>query len=487
MNAEPAPTPAARPREHLSLLDTTCIIVGIIIGASIYEASPMIAYHAAQPAIAWLNDLSFPPSSIRSPRPELSPQEQTQIGMVAIIAVWSMGGLMALVGALCYAELATTYPREGGTYVFLREAFGRSLAFAFAWIEFWIIRPGNVGVIAFVFARYAAPLAGSFAGRYTQVTLAVLAILGLSLVNLLGVRCGAWTQNVLTIVKILGLAIIIGVALTLTSPTATTQIAGDARNGAGGSLALAMILVMFAYGGWSDMSYVAAEVRNPNRNIALALIVGTLAVSAIYLAINLAFVAGLGLDGFRNSQAVAADVLSLKLGPLGARAISLLICVSCLGAINGMTFTGARVYYAIGAEHPLFAWLGDWNYRLGVPARALVLQAAVTIALVIAFGLYQDGFQRLVVFTGPFFWGFFALVALALVVLRDKDHSRPRNFRAPLYPLTPFIFGMSSLLMAYSALQYSLSNLAWEASWAVVVIVAGLVVYIIEQRQRAIP
>jgi amino acid transporter len=465
--------PLARPRQHLSLLDSTCIIVGIIIGASIYEASPSIAYLASQRAIDWTTRANW----------QLSPEAQSQIGIAAIIAVWTLGGLLALVGALCYAELATANPREGGTYIFLHEAFGRSVAFSFAWVEFWIIRPGNVGAIAYVFARYAAPFAGNFAGSYTRMTLAAAAIAALSLLNLLGVRLGAWTQNLMTIGKVVGLVIITAVAFLLPVSEATTQVALEGAKGVGGNLTLAMILVMFAYGGWSDMSYVAAEVRHPERNIARALVLGTLAVSAIYLMLNLAFAWGLGLDGFINSKAVAADVLSRGVGEWGGRAISLLICLSCLGAINGMIFTGSRVYFAVAAEHRLFAWLGAWNHERGIPSRSLLVQAVATVGIVIAFGLYENGFERLVVFTGPFFWGYFAMVGLALVVIRDKEPSATGTFRVPLYPVTPLVFMLSSLLMAFSALQYALGNLAWEATWAGAVLAAGLLVYLFDQRR----
>lgn len=464
--------PLARPRQHLSLLDSTCIIVGIIIGASIYEASPSIAFLASQPAIAWASSVAGP----------LAPTTQAGIGIAALIAVWTLGGFLALVGALCYAELATANPHEGGTYIFLQQAFGRSVAFSFAWVEFWIIRPGNVGAIAYVFARYAAPLTGEFAGGYTRMILAAAAILALSIVNLLGVRLGAWTQNLMTIGKVLGLVIITAVAFALTAPEPAAPVALASASAGGGSLTLAMILVMFAYGGWSDMSYVAAEVRRPERNIVRALVLGTLAVAAIYLAINLAFAWGLGLNGFMHSQAVAAEVLNRGFGPWGSRAISLLICLSCLGAINGMIFTGSRVYFAVAAQHRLFAWLGAWNHERGIPSRSLLVQAVVTVGIVVAFGLYENGFERLVVFTGPFFWGYFAMVGLALIVLRDREAAPASTFRVPLYPVTPLVFMLSSLLMAYSALQYALSNLAWEATWAAAVLVAGLLVYLFDQR-----
>jgi amino acid transporter len=221
---------------------------------------------------------------------------------------------------------------------------------------------------------------------------------------------------------------------------------------------------------------VAAEVRNPAKNITRALLLGILAVTGIYVLINFSFARGLGLNGFLSSQGVASDVLSARFGPGGARAISLLICISCLGAMNGMIFTGARVCYALGKNDRLFAWLGQWNERLGVPIRALVVQAGVTIALVIGFGLRKDGFKTLVISTSPFFWGFFVLVGLALIVLRDSEPDRPRLFRLPLFPILPAIFCLSSGYMMLSSIDYVSRNLAWEALWSVLVLISGFAV-----------
>jgi amino acid transporter len=214
------------------------------------------------------------------------------------------------------------------------------------------------------------------------------------------------------------------------------------------------------------------------------LALGTIAVAAIYMLTNVAFIAALGIGGMARSEAVAADVLALRFGSAGARTISLLICISCLGAIHSMLFTGARVYYALGSENPLFAWLGEWNQAKGVPFRSLAIQTAVTAGMVVAFGLYQDGFDRLVVFSGPFFWGFIALVGLALIVLRRRDGSAKRVYRVPLYPLTPLVLVVSSGLMVYATAAYALSNLAWEASWAAIVVLVGLVV-MVWTRERA--
>jgi amino acid transporter len=469
----------AAPRQQLSLLDSTCIIVGIIIGASIYESSPFIAQNASAAAVKMVE-------SCRewSQLEPLSPDGQATVSQVAIVGVWLLGGVLALIGALCYAELATAWPDAGGSYFFISKAFGKTLGFAFAWCEFLIIRPGNVGAIAFVFAAYAMKLVMPDAPPDSNPTappanysvapalLAAGAITLLTITNLLGLQIGKWTQNILTLLKVAGLAVIILVALTLTPP----ENAAAAKPSGDGRLGLALILVMFAYGGWSDMSYVAAEVKNPAKNITRALLLGTLAVTAIYVLINFAFARGLGLTAFLSSEGVASDILSTRFGPWGARAISLLICISCLGAMNGMIFTGARVCYALGVKDSLFAWLGKWNERLGVPIRATVMQAAVTIALVIGFGLRAGGFKSLVIFTSPFFWGFFVLVGLALIVLRDREPERPRLFRLPLFPILPAIFCLSSGYMMLSSIDYVSHNLAWEASWAVLVLVSGFAV-----------
>ena len=220
-----------------------------------------------------------------------------------------------------------------------------------------------------------------------------------------------------------------------------------------GSLGLALILVMFAYGGWSDMSYVAAEVKNPAKNITRACSWGTLAVTAIYVSSSISrSPAAWGWPDFCPPAASPPTSCSARFGPWGARAISLLICISCLGAMNGMIFTGARVCYALGKGLAL-RLARPVERALGVPIRATLMQAAVTIALVIGFGLRAGGLKSLVIFTSPFFWGFFVLVGPALIVLRDREPDHPRLFRLPLFPILPAIFCLSS---GYDAQQHRL-------------------------------
>lgn len=479
----PVPPPPSQPRPALSLLDSTSIIVGIIIGSAIYEISPIVATSAGGWAAGTLTAWSSSPPT----NGQLS-----AVATAAIVSVWIAGGAVALLGALCYAELGTAYPQAGGTYVYLSAALGRTVGFAFAWAEFWIVRPGNIGAVAFVLARYGVKLLPtSFeAVGHLDLMIALAAIVALSALNALGLRAGTRTQNLLSAIKVVGLMAIILTAISLPSPAATAKMPAQ------GTLSLALILIMFAYGGWADMSFVAAEVRDPQRNLLRALLLGTGAVALIYVTINLAFLHALGIGGLANTPAVAAEVLGRRLGEFGSRTVSLLVVLSCLGAVNGMLLTGSRVFYAVGVHHPVFRWLGAWNERTGVPLRSLLMQTLVTIGLVIAFGLRPGGFQGLVVFTGFFYWVFIGLVGLALILLRRSAAS---TFRVPFFPWPPLVFWLTSSAMAFAAGKYAVEvavnsvqksgtlDVSWliGAIWAAAVVTSGIVVGIFDWRSRS--
>lgn len=432
---------AAVPQRQLSLFDTTNIIVGIIIGSSIYEATPWIA--GPLPGAGWL------------------------------VAVWLLGGLLSLVGGLCYAELGTAYPTSGGDYVYLNRSFGRSVGFLFAWSQLWVVRPGSIGAMAFVFARYANELLPLGQGAAPLVFYAAASIVALTVVNILGVPLGKGTQNLLTVTKLLGLVAVFVVGMLFTSPQAAP--AAVAKPFALGELYLPMILILYAFGGWNEMAYVAAEVRNPDKNIFRSLVLGTVATTAIYVLVTLAFLHALGFAGIGSAKAVAADVMAIPLGDWGRRLISLLICISALGAINGLIFTGARIYYAMGKDHRLYAQLGRWHARLGTPVNSLVVQALITLPLVVYFGRAADGFTHLVNFTTPVFWIFFLLVGLSLFVLRWREPHTPRPYRVPLYPLVPILFCASSLFMVYASITWAVANKSSDALWSIALLAVGVV------------
>lgn len=434
--ADPTPSFPAR----LGLWDAISIIVGIVIGATIYEMPPTIFSNVSGPGAA--------------------------------LGVWALGGVLSLIGAFCYAELATAYPHSGGDYVYLTRAYGSWMGFLFGWAQLAVILTSSIGAMAFVFANYAAKFWGL--EKDQMFALAALAVISLSLLNALGVVLGAKTQNVLTVVKMAGLAGILIAGLCWRQPNAWTI----EKEMSGPGLGLAMIFVLYGYGGWNDAAFVAAEVRD-RRDIARTLILGTTIIMVVYLAVNAAYIIGLGFEGVRKSEAVAADVLK-PLGVFGQKAMCLLVMISALGAINGLVLTGSRVYAALGSEHRLFAWLGRWHPQLGTPLWSLLAQALISLAMIavvatekghdalnrlltvlglspILFGEFRSDFEKLVSGSAPVFWGFFLLTGFSLIILRFKDPQRERPFRLPLplFPLLPLIFCGTCVYMLYSAIDYA--------------------------------
>lgn len=437
-----APVPSGRPKRQLTLLDSISIIVGVVIGAGIYETVPSIA--------------------------------QSVSGPTTFMLVWLVGGLMTLVGALCYAELATAYPEEGGDYIYLTRAFGRRMGFLFSWMMFWVVRPANIGAMALIFAHYAAQFVPSPWTAGGLLPFATAAVLALTAVNVLGVRSGKYTQNALTAVKVAGLAAVCGSGLVLAflheSPPAAAAPATFKPD-----LALAMILVLYTYGGWRNICFVAAEVIDPERNLLRSLFWGSVGVTLLYLLTNLAYLLALGFTGMAGTPSIAADVVSPLLGTAGAALVSLLICINCLGNINGMILTNARIYYATGREHAVYGWLGAWDLRLDSPLRALLVQALATIVLLLLVGKDPDAFNRLVIFSSPVHWGFSVLVALSLFILRRRNGDPMQKFRIPWYPWTPLIYCATTLFMLGASIFYAVSNRYTEAYGILAILGLGLV------------
>ena len=422
------------PQRTLSAFDGACIIVGIIIGAGIYQTTPMVAENAG--SVQW------------------------------ILGFWVLGGCLALVGALCYVELAMTVTHDGGEYAYLVKAYGKETGSFFAWIEFWIIRPGSAGPMAMLFGNYADKLFPLFPASpdslMGKMFYAVLATAILLAVNLFGLRAGKLTQNALTVFKVLALLILVGgslIAIGLSPDVivpSTVEATAPQQGQSFDGFLLAMVLVMFTYGGWNDMSFVATEIKNPAKNILRALVLGVCTVSVIYLLINIAMLMALGHAGLAASDTPASDMLKVTIGSGAEKIMALLICITALGAVNGMMFTSARIYHALGNQVSAFAWLGKWNSRLQVPARSLVVQSIVTLAMVIGFGWQTNGFELLVLFVSPFMWSFFVLLGIAMLVFRYQGLVPRDKFRTPWFPVLPLVFVLSSGFIAYRAADYFL-------------------------------
>jgi basic amino acid/polyamine antiporter, APA family len=404
----------AVPRRELSLFDSTCLIVGIIVGAGIYQMAPDVAKGASSGG--------------------------------GLLVLWLAGGFISLCGALGYAELATAYPQEGGDYVYLTRAYGRWAGFLFGWIQTAIVRPGDIAVMAFAFATYARTLYDPFAGEasaHTYQLFAALAVVVLTVINVLGVREGKWTQNILTVLKVLGLTGIVAVGVLAPHHGALPAVERLPAS-------LALIFVLFTFGGWNEMAYVAAEVKDPSRNILRALVLGTVTVTALYLLVNGAFLLALQYQGLTASKAVAVDTISTVFPNVGGRLIAVLVCLSALGAANGLIFTGARISYAVGKDHRVFRALGSWSGRTGTPAPALVVQGVIAVLVIIFLGSFRDS----ILYTAAPVYLFYLATSLAVGVLRFREPQTARPYRTWGYPVTTLLFAAVCVFLAHSAVAY---------------------------------
>lgn len=397
-------------RQSLTLFDVTCLTVGIIVGAGIYQTAPAVAAGAGS---GW-----------------------------ALLGLWLAGGLLSLCGAVSYAELATALPQQGGDLVYLRRAYGPWAGFLFGWLQGLIVRPGDIAVMAFAFATYtraAVPAAPS------ERALALVAVAALTGANLLGVRAGKWVQNGLTVIKLLGLLAVLGTALLVPAPPSTPNAAPTPL-----PLSVALILVLFTYGGWNELVYVAAEVREPRRNLGRALVLGTGSVTLLYLLANLAFLRALGYSGLAGAQAVAAEAVAAAAPQRGAQFVGALVALSALGALSGLVFAGARIAYALGRSYPSFGALGRWSAQRGTPPTALLVQGGLAAALILICG----SFVETLLYTAAAVYLFYFGTSLAVIVLRRRAPHLERPFRVPGYPWPPLLFAATCLFLIGAALDY---------------------------------
>ena len=408
----------AFPKQTLSVTDMIAVIVGVVIGTGIFMTPSMVAANTGRMDVFFL--------------------------------AWLAGGIISLIGALCYAELATAYPHTGGDYHYLMRAFGTKVGFLFVWSRMTVIQPGSIAMLAFVFGDYLSQILPL--GPYGHFFYPALSIATLTAVNMTGTQKGKRTQNLLTAFKVIGLFSVVMVGM-MASPTSSLRVPIDPNRQR--SFGLAMVFVLLTFGGWNEAAYVSAELQEVRRNMVRALLWGLGIITAIYLLINVAYMRVLGLREMGQSEAVAADFMRRVLGQGGVKFISLLIIVSALGAINASILTGGRTNYTLGQDFSLFGFLGWWHGRLNTPTSALLFQGAIALVLVLFGTLVRQGFVTMVEYTAPVFWCFFLLVGLSLFMLRVKEPEVTRPFRVPLYPFTPFLFCMTCVYMLQSSVAYT--------------------------------
>jgi APA family basic amino acid/polyamine antiporter len=363
-----------------------------------------------------------------------------------VLLVWGIGGAVALTGALTFAEMASRFPGTGGVYVYLREAYGPLAAFLYGWCILTVITSGAIAALCLAFARYLGLVAGWPDEAELWTGLAALAVV--TLVNVRGVAWSAILSNFTTLVKVVGIAAVVLVALfagRMFGENVGLPPAADKPV----SFGLALIGVLWSYGGWHHASYVGGEVRDAGRIVPRALIAGALIVTIVYMAVNAGYLALLPMSEIASSKAVAAEAL-MRVTAVGGTLIAVLIAISTFGTAGIYTLSAPRIYFTMGADKVFFPWLADIHAAFGTPAKAIALQSAWAAVLMIFWGT----FENLVTYVVFMDWIFMTLAAIGLFYFRRRHDKFPAaGYRVPGYPIIPVIFiGISLWFLASTLL-----------------------------------
>ena len=438
-------------KQTLGLFDVVAIIVGIVIGSGIFKLPGMVANSSSSGTVFML--------------------------------VWLAGGVMSIIGALCYAELASTYPNAGGDYYFINRAYGKGMSFLFAWARMSVIQTGSIAFLGFFIGDF---LTGVYTlGEYSSSIYALITVIGLTVVNIFGIKQGKWAQNFFTVAIVTGLLIVVGIGIGGTPvPGAATQ-AHTPSMGIG----MAMVFVLLAFGGWNESAYVSAEIKNPEKNVVKSLVIGLAIVTVVYLLVNWSYLHILGLKGMADSRNVAQDLVKATLGESFVPFITICVVFAVLSTMNATIISGARSNYALGRDFKVFGFLGKWNEETSTPVLSLVVQGLVSIVLILLGNAINrnTGFETMVAYTTPVFWFFFFLAGVSVFVLRKKDSDIKRVFSVPLYPVTPIIFCLIGLYMLKNGFDYILLLPVFGmysgvgAAIGIAVLLMGLPLYLINQ------
>lgn len=407
-------------KRQIGLYAATAITVGNIIGSGIFRSPHSVA--------------------------------QELHGFGAVILAWIVGGILSICGSLVLTELAVRHPKTGGLYVFIREGFGDVWAFVFGWANLWVIKPTVIASITSVFALYFCQAV--HLPKSTEFGVGCAAILLLTFINWLGVKEGARTQSLFTTAKVVGIVALCVLAFTLPANHRATVLdhpllAGNAGHPLLLAFALAMITILFAYDGWTDSTYVAGEVLNPQRNMPIAILGGTWLVIAVYVLTNFAYYHVLTPNEVAGYEAVGSETIHRMLGDWGARALAVLVAVSTFGTTNGAILTGPRVTQAAAADGLLWKPLALLDRRRETPARALWVQAVLSCLWLKAAAGFDDVSGWFVTTS----WLFYAVTTATIFAQRRREgrgEQTAASYRTPLYPITPLVFLIVTGIIVWS-------------------------------------
>jgi APA family basic amino acid/polyamine antiporter len=433
--SDPARQGEPRLARRLGLFDAVMLVMGGIVGSGIFMNTAEVARHVATPGL--------------------------------IVGAWLIGGAIALVGALVYAELAARRPEVGGQYAYLRDAWGPMPAFLYGWALLLVIQSGGMAAVAITFARYAGDLTGT---GLPDTLVAVGALALLTAINCLGVRSGSNVQSALMLLKILAIALLVGAGL-LAAPAAAAP--SPAPSGTLGLFA-ALTPVMFAYGGWQTASFVAAEMRDPRRDLARGLLFGVAGVILLYAAVAFVCVLALGPAGLAASETPASDVMRLALGPLGGQLIALGIAISALGFLSQSMLTAPRVYFAMAGDRLFFEGVARVSAGTRAPVVAIMLQGAVAIVIALS-----GAYGQILSYVVSVDFIFFGLTGAALIVFRRREpHSA--GFRVPLHPWSTLLFVIACwTIVAATVASHPVNSLIGFA-----ILAAGIPAFLFWQAKR---
>ncbi len=428
-------------KKTLSVIDVVALIVGIVVGVGIFKTPSLVAANTGSAG--------------------------------SFLLTWVIGGVISLVGALCYAELATAYPHPGGEYHYLTRAFGQKLGFLFAWARMTVIQTGSIAMLSFVLGDYLSKVFSL--GRHSPALYGATGIIVLTVINIIGIREGKNAQNLLTAAKIAGLLLVAIGGIFFSNPQPVVEQSHSPAQAIG----LAMIFVLLTYGGWNEAAYISAELRDVGKGMVRSLVLGIAIITTIYILVNWVYIHVLGIASMGRSDAVAFDAMARIAGPYGATMTTVLIVISALGALNATIITGARTNYALGAEFRFFRFLGKWNEGAGTPVNALIVQGMISLLLVMLGSITMKGFATMVEYTAPIFWLFFFLATLSIIVLRRKEPQTKRPFVVPGYPVMPLLFCVICIYMFVSSIQYT----GIGALTGIVVFLAGIPFFVLSRQK----
>jgi APA family basic amino acid/polyamine antiporter len=432
----------------LGPLDATMIVVSGIIGSGIFINPYLVAKDVETPFL--------------------------------ILAVWVLGGVIALAGAFVFAELGTVVPQAGGQYAVFREAFHPLIGFLHGWSLLFIIQSGATAAVAVACSAYLAQLAGL--PHWTVTPVAIALLLALVVLHASGIKPGAVVINVITIGKTVAIAALVLAAFLVThqSGLAFEPLVPPRLHGLGlGSAVLAgLVPAMFVYGGWQNANFVVEEMRDPERNLPRAILLGVAIVIVVYLSANVAYVHVLGAPVLAATETPAAELARRVLGPWGADALSVLVIVSTFGFLNLALMTAPRVYFAMARDGLFFSSVARVSPKTHVPVAAIATQGV--LAAVFALSNTYDRLVRYAVFAD---WIFFALAGVALLVFRRTRPDAPRPYKAPLYPVLPVVFAAAGFGIVANMFVSDPQNALIGSA----IIAAGVPVYVAWRRWVARP